>query len=198
MSKEQLLEDPTGLLRETRNNFSIVNDSESLKNVAKNLEELQRTVEEKLMRKEDEAKQLDLAVRKTQNRLEVLRRARNGTGDNTDALSDADGADQLSQELELLEQRLVGLRRQVDEGLKELVAIETVREGSPELLPEKDAVDRGHKTDILKIQVYRSLGIALDLSNRNALINKTGTLDVVPLDDASDDFFRTKYLWDRI
>ncbi|SCU78486.1 LAME_0A04654g1_1 [Lachancea meyersii CBS 8951] len=196
--KEQLLEDPIGLIRETRNNFSLVNDVESLSNVTRNIDELQRLIQEKVKSRDEEVRQLDAAGRKTENRLEVLRQAQLASNSNgRNRSSSMDETAQLAQELEELEQRLLAMRTEVDQGLQDLV-----REGSSdrdrELVEEARPVDRAHKANILKIQVFRSLGVVLNLSNRTAVLNRAGTLDVVALDDSSSEFYRTKYLWDRL
>ncbi|SCU77864.1 LAFA_0A03730g1_1 [Lachancea sp. 'fantastica'] len=195
--KEQLLEDPVDLIRETRNNFSLVNDAESLLNVTQMIDELQRLVHEKVETKAEEVKKVDSAARKTENRLEVLRQTQLASNTDGNGSSSQNDAGQLAQELEELEKRLVVMRTEVDEGLKEL-AHDSSHELDLELLQEAVPTDRIHKANILKIQVFRSLGLVLDLPHRKVLLNKAGALDVVDLDDSTSEFYRTKYLWERM
>ncbi|CEP63583.1 kinetochore-associated Ndc80 complex subunit SPC24 LALA0_S08e05908g [Lachancea lanzarotensis] len=199
-SKEQLLDDPVGLIRETRNNFSLVNDAESLLNITQKIDELQRLVQEKVETRVEEMKLVESQARKTENRLEVLQQTQLASNKDGNGSSDSrDDADELAHELEALETRLVAMREKVDMGLKELAHDAGGHELDLQLLQEAiPTTDRTHKASILKIQVFRSLGLVLDLPNRKALLNKAGTLDVVSLDDSASEFYRTKYLWERM
>lgn len=198
MSKEPLIEDPPSLIRETRANFSIVNDTEALGNIDKNLNELQRLVQEKVSRKNIEVSQSEAALRKSEARLAVLRRTRDES--DTTIISEAGPNDimQTVQELQALENKLVALRQEVDQGLQQLAEenVEIYEDHSVEAFEVEESPER--RSNILKVQLYRSLGIVLDSENNRALIHKAGSLDVVPLENVENSYYRTKYIWDRI
>uniref|UniRef100_UPI0000D894C2 Hypothetical 24.6 kDa protein in ILV2-ADE17 intergenic region n=1 Tax=Saccharomyces cerevisiae TaxID=4932 RepID=UPI0000D894C2 len=54
--------------------------------------------------------------------------------------------------------------------------------------------------NILKLKLYRSLGVILDLENDQVLINRKndGNIDILPLDNNLSDFYKTKYIWERL
>ncbi|KAM3163408.1 Kinetochore-associated Ndc80 complex subunit spc24 [Lachancea thermotolerans] len=197
MSEEALIENPSNLIRETRTNFSIVNDTEALSNISKNLNELQRIVKEKLDRKSNELSQSESALEKNEARLDTLRRARTESGSGQLQGGSSEDVLEMARELESLERRLVELRQEVDRGLEQLIE-KNADDSKVQELEESQTEDPEHRTNVLKIQLYRSLGVVLDADNNRALISKDGTLDVVPVDGDASAYFRTKYLWDRI
>ncbi|CAR22475.1 kinetochore-associated Ndc80 complex subunit SPC24 [Lachancea thermotolerans CBS 6340] len=197
MSEEALIENPSNLIRETRTNFSIVNDTEALSNISKNLNELQRIVKEKLDRKSNELSQSESALEKNEARLDTLRRARTESGSGQLQGGSSEDVLEMARELESLERRLVELRQEVDRGLEQLIE-KNADDGKVQELEESQTEDPEHRTNVLKIQLYRSLGVVLDADNNRALISKDGTLDVVPVGGDASAYFRTKYLWDRI
>ncbi|CUS20688.1 LAQU0S01e12354g1_1 [Lachancea quebecensis] len=197
MSEEALIEDPSSLIRETRTNFSIVNDTEALSNISKNLNELQRIVREKLDRKSDELRQSESALEKSEARLDALRRAKTESSLEASQGGSSEDVFEMAKELESLERRLVELRQEVDRGLEQLIE-KNADENKVQELEEDNPEDPEHRTNVLKIQLYRSLGVVLDADNNRALISKDGTLDVVPVDGNASAYFRTKYLWDRL
>ena len=105
---------------------------------------------------------------------------------------------QTVQELQALENKLVALRQEVDQGLQQLAEenVEIYEDHSVEAFEVEESPER--RSNILKVQLYRSLGIVLDSENNRALIHKAGSLDVVPLENVENSYYRTKYIWDRI
>jgi kinetochore protein Spc24 len=67
-------------------------------------------------------------------------------------------------------------------------------------LEEQSAVTPEANENILKLKLYRSLGVILDLENDQVLINRKndGNIDILPLDNNLSDFYKTKYIWERL
>ncbi|CAI5033038.1 CGH_1_HP_G0103920.mRNA.1.CDS.1 [Saccharomyces cerevisiae] len=59
---------------------------------------------------------------------------------------------------------------------------------------------RKQTENILKLKHHRSLGVILDLENDQVLINRKndGNIDILPMIITSTDFYKTKYIWERL
>nr|7KDF_C Chain C, Spc24 [Saccharomyces cerevisiae] len=84
--------------------------------------------------------------------------------------------------------------------------LKEVRE-SFDIQQDVDAMKRiRHDLDVIKeesearLKLYRSLGVILDLENDQVLINRKndGNIDILPLDNNLSDFYKTKYIWERL
>lgn len=203
MSEDQFLEDPSCLLQETRSNFSITNDTESLDRISSNLTQLQSTVKEKLVTKQRQVDQLQVDFETFQSVVETLEDKRKGLMSDTEQQNKNDALLKLVDEMEKLEQELVTMRSELDQGMGQLIRgpladLETEDEGQNS---EQEPEDLTLRANILKLKLYRSLGVILDTDNNQALIrqgNDESKLDVLPLEDDLSDYFKTKYIWDRL
>lgn len=203
MSEDQFLEDPSSLLQETRSNFSITNDTESLDRISSNLTQLQSTVKEKLVTKQRQVDQLQVDFETFQSVVETLEDKRKGLMSDTEQQNKNDALLKLVDEMEKLEQELVTMRSELDQGMGQLIRgpladLETEDEGQNS---EQEPEDLTLRANILKLKLYRSLGVILDTDNNQALIrqgNDESKLDVLPLEDDLSDYFKTKYIWDRL
>lgn len=203
MSEDQFLEDPSSLLQETRSNFSITNDTESLDRISSNLTQLQSTVKEKLVTKQRQVDQLQVDFEAFQSVVETLEDKRKGLMSDAEQQNKNDALLKLVDEMEKLEQELVTMRSELDQGMGQLIRgpladLETEDEGQNS---EQEPEDLTLRANILKLKLYRSLGVILDTDNNQALIrqgNDESKLDVLPLEDDLSDYFKTKYIWDRL
>lgn len=203
MSEDQFLEDPSSLLQETRSNFSITNDTESLDRISSNLTQLQSTVKEKLVTKQRQVDQLQVDFETFQSVVETLEDKRKGLMSDAEQQNKNDALLKLVDEMEKLEQELVTMRSELDQGMGQLIRgpladLETEDEGQNS---EQEPEDLTLRANILKLKLYRSLGVILDTDNNQALIrqgNDESKLDVLPLEDDLSDYFKTKYIWDRL
>lgn len=203
MSEDQFLEDPSSLLQETRSNFSITNDTESLDRISSNLTQLQSTVKEKLVTKQRQVHQLQVDFETFQSVVETLEDKRKGLMSDAEQQSKNDALLKLVDEMEKLEQELVTMRSELDQGMGQLIRgpladLETEDKGQNS---EQEPEDLTLRANILKLKLYRSLGVILDTDNNQALIrqgNDESKLDVLPLEDDLSDYFKTKYIWDRL
>ncbi|SCW00698.1 LAFE_0C09978g1_1 [Lachancea fermentati] len=194
MSQEQLLEDAPNLIRETRSNFSISNDTELLVSIETNLSELQKLVHENINAREQEVEHLERTMGKSEGKVSLLRERFQEISSNLQQHEVQDSLLKLAQELEELEQKLVSMRSEMDRGMEKLVKSDSNRE-LEETLEQQEPDSRAN---ILKLQLYRSMGVILDTDNNQALVRKGDDVDVLPLNDELSDFFKTKYIWDRI
>lgn len=203
MSEDQFLEDPSSLLQETRSNFSITNDTESLDRISSNLTQLQSTVKEKLVTKQRQVHQLQVDFETFQSVVETLEDKRKGLMSDAEQQNKNDALLKLVDEMEKLEQELVTMRSELDQGMGQLIRgpladLETEDKGQNS---EQEPEDLTLRANILKLKLYRSLGVILDTDNNQALIrqgNDESKLDVLPLEDDLSDYFKTKYIWDRL
>lgn len=203
MSEDQFLEDPSSLLQETRSNFSITNDTESLDRISSNLTQLQSTVKEKLVTKQRQVDQLQVDFETFQSIVETLEDKRKGLMSDAEQQNKNDALLKLVDEMEKLEQELVTMRSELDQGMGQLIRgpladLETEDKGQNS---EQEPEDLTLRANILKLKLYRSLGVILDTDNNQALIrqgNDESKLDVLPLEDDLSDYFKTKYIWDRL
>lgn len=54
------------------------------------------------------------------------------------------------------------------------------------------------KANILKLKLFRSLGMILDEKKQQVFIEGNDKLDVLMLNEGYSDYFKTKYIWERI
>lgn len=203
MSENQFLEDPSSLLQETRSNFSITNDTESLDRISSNLTQLQSTVKEKLVTKQRRVDQLQVDFEAFQSIVETLEDKRKGLMSDAEQQNKNDALLKLVDEMEKLEQELVTMRSELDQGMGQLIRgpLADLETEDEEQNSEQEPEDLTLRANILKLKLYRSLGVILDTDNNQALIrqgNDESKLDVLPLEDDLSDYFKTKYIWDRL
>lgn len=203
MSEDQFLEDPSSLLQETRSNFSITNDTESLDRISSNLTQLQSTVKEKLVTKQRRVDQLQVDFEAFQSVVETLEDKRKGLMSDAEQQNKNDALLKLVDEMEKLEQELVTMRSELDQGMGQLIRgpLADLETEDEEQNSEQEPEDLTLRANILKLKLYRSLGVILDTDNNQALIrqgNDESKLDVLPLEDDLSDYFKTKYIWDRL
>lgn len=203
MSEDQFLEDPSSLLQETRSNFSITNDTESLDRISSNLTQLQSTVKEKLVTKQRRVNQLQVDLEAFQSVVETLEDKRKGLMSDAEQQNKNDALLKLVDEMEKLEQELVTMRSELDQGMGQLIRgpLADLETEDEEQNSEQEPEDLTLRANILKLKLYRSLGVILDTDNNQALIrqgNDESKLDVLPLEDDLSDYFKTKYIWDRL
>ncbi|SCV00485.1 LAMI_0G05380g1_1 [Lachancea mirantina] len=198
MSGDQLLDDPAGLIRETRQNFSISGDLNSLSSIEKSLKQLREFVQEQLEQKTGEVDHLASMASKSESRISLLDSELAEVAGTELNGGKKEELDEIKKELEKLEVKLRASKTELDAKMQELVKEDTQR---VEIGNSSDNADV--RLEILKLQLYRSLGVNLDIKNRQALIQRpdgqgTDGVDFLPLDGELSEFFKTKFVWDRI
>lgn len=174
MSEDQFLEDPSSLLQETRSNFSITNDTESLDRISSNLTQLQSTVKEKLVTKQRRVNQLQVDLEAFQSVVETLEDKRKGLMSDAEQQNKNDALLKLVDEMEKLEQELVTMRSELDQGMGQLIRgpLADLETEDEEQNSEQEPEDLTLRANILKLKLYRSLGVILDTDNNQALIRQ--------------------------
>lgn len=213
MSSNDILENPAELLREVRESFIIDQDIESLLNIDGKMEQIRARSQDKLRDKKTEISRLEMQLRASESRVQSLSQDLNQIkGESQDLVGQSDVVD-FVKELDTLEQSIVDLRSDLDvrvtkfvEGNRATSSDEPLfdQQVSSEKALDKQAqsemlLDPEAKANLLKLKLYRSLLIFIDDVNNQVMIEgNENEINTLPLDDDLSDFFRTKYIWDRM
>ncbi|EJS44227.1 spc24p [Saccharomyces arboricola H-6] len=208
--KESLLDGPVEFLKEVRESFNIQQDVDALKRIRHDLDVIREKSEAKIAeesskvsesRKKLNAERIDVA--KLEGDLEYTKEEGNEFGSKEDLIN-------LLNDLDGLERNIVSLRTELDEKMKmyikdsEIISSANGSEINPKMieseLGDQNAITPDANENILKLKLYRSMGVILDLENNQVLINRKsdGNIDVLPLDDSLSDYYKTKYIWERL
>ncbi|AMD21786.1 HFL070Wp [Eremothecium sinecaudum] len=199
-----MLEDPASLLRQTRENFSISHDLQLLTATEENLKQITHRTQQLQAKHSQELLSLEKRLADKLKATEAMRSIQLSQSQQLDSLSQSQELVSLSKELELLEQQLAQMHNDLEEGISRL--LETSEPSSNLNLgysseSNKEPQPPGESANVLKLQLYSSLGVILDIDNSQVLIEKdpNSGIDLIPLDDNSiSAYYRTKYVWDRI
>lgn len=63
---------------------------------------------------------------------------------------------------------------------------------------QKILEDPVSRANILKLKLFRSLGVIVDTNSKQVFIEHSDKLDVLSLNEGYSDYFKTKYIWERI
>ncbi|QLL30541.1 hypothetical protein HG536_0A03590 [Torulaspora globosa] len=208
MSNNNLLENPADLLRQVRENFIIEQDVESLAAIDEKASQIKAKSQEELRRSKMEISNLELQLKSKETRIGVLVNELAQVKDESQDLMGKNDLLSFVKQLDELEQSVVQLRSELDERIVTLVkgqrsSTTASEQPSGELIDDEERKDILRDTvaraNILKLKLYRSLGLVIDDANGQVFIEKDNSeIDTLPLDNDLSDFFRTKYIWDRI
>lgn len=211
MSNNDLLENPADLLREVRNNFMIEQDLNSLMNIDRKIEEIRSKSQEELRNKKIEISKLNIQLDTSTSKVDTLKTDLDRIKEESQELVGQNEIVDYVKELDELEQSIVSLRSQLDERIIQLVKSgrSSTDESSLDLSPKAVVIDHEEETEILndpasranllKLRLYRSMGVVLDEDNNQVLVEgNDNAVDVLPLNDDLSDYFKTKFIWDRI
>lgn len=212
---QDLLENPAELLREVRDNFIIQGDVESIGNIDRKINEIRKKTQDHNRDTRIEITKLGVQVETKNSKIEELEVDLGRIKEDSQELVDENEIIDYVNELDDLEKNIVSLRSQLDERIvkyvkeersisKEALLDETDKPLNETLnIEEKDAIEiMSHpivRANILKLKLYRSMGVIIDEDNNQVLIETVeNKVDALPLDDDISDFFKTKYIWERI
>lgn len=211
MSNNDLLENPADLLREVRNNFMIEQDLNSLMNIDRKIEEIRSKSQEELRNKKIEISKLNIQLDTSTSKVDTLKTDLDRIKEGSQELVGQNEIVDYVKELDELEQSIVSLRSQLDERIIQLVKSgrSSTGESSLDRSPKGVVIDHEEEIEILndpasranllKLRLYRSMGIVLDEDNNQVLVEgNDNAVDVLPLNDDLSDYFKTKFIWDRI
>lgn len=211
MSNNELLENPADLLKEVRENFMIEQDVNSLINIDRKIEEIQSRSQEELRSKKTDISKLHIQLDTSTSKVDALKTDLDRIKDESQELVGQNEVVDYVKELDELEQSIVSLRSQLDERIVHLVRSGRSSTGGSSLDQSPIAVvidpeeeieiinNPASRANLLKLKLYRSMGVVLDEDNNQVLIEgNDNAIDVLPLNDDISDFFKTKFIWDRI
>lgn len=199
MASNELLENPAELLRDVRENFIIQQDVDSIANIDGKIEEIRSLSQDKLKTKEADIRSLDSQLEKDKLLIDELTLKLNTFREESLELASQRQVVDYVKELDDLEQSIVLMRGQLDEKIVQLV--KDSRDQQTKEFPEESVIlsDPVARANILKLKLYRSLGVTIDEDNGQALIRGQGNdVDILPLDSDFSDFFKTKFVWEKI
>lgn len=199
MASNELLENPAELLRDVRENFIIQQDVDSIANIDGKIEEIRSLSQDKLKTKESDIRSLDSQLEKDKLLIDELTLKLNTFREESLELASQRQVVDYVKELDDLEQSIVLMRGQLDEKIVQLV--KDSRDQQTKEFPEESLIlsDPVARANILKLKLYRSLGVTIDEDNGQALIRGQGNdVDILPLDSDFSDFFKTKFVWEKI
>lgn len=208
--KENMLESPAEFLKEVRESFNIQQDIDAMKRIRHDLDVIRDESEARItsenFKVSESGKKLNterINIAKLEGDLEYTNEVGNEFGSKEELVS-------LLKDLDGLERNIVSLRSELDEKMKmyikdsEIVSTADGSEINPKMieseLEDQNTITPEANENILKLKLYRSLGVILDLENNQVLINRKndGNIDVLPLDDNLSDYYKTKYIWERL
>lgn len=196
---QEILQDPADLLKQTRSSFSIQHDLTLFEKLTSNLKDLHDKITQVKSDNVSRIKQLQERLETTQLHVNKLTTERHSIQDHLNSLTTSRELVEISDELKDLEHQLCEMRSQIDSEMNQLVSMNFKLTDEMEI-PKDLTV----QANLLKLQLYRSFGLVVDLENNQALIKKRreidgDIIDVIPLSDNTlSCFFRTKYIWDRL
>ncbi|CAI4049727.1 hypothetical protein SUVZ_13G2510 [Saccharomyces uvarum] len=208
--KENLLESPVEFLKEVRESFNIQQDIDAMKRIRHDLDVIRDESEARItsenLKVSESGKKLNaerINIAKLEGDLEYTNEVGNEFGSKEELVN-------LLKDLDGLERNIVSLRSELDEKMKmyikdsEIVSTADGSEINPKMieseLEDQKTITPEANENILKLKLYRSLGVILDLENNQVLIKRKndGNIDVLPLDDSLSDYYKTKYIWERL
>ncbi|EDO19612.1 hypothetical protein Kpol_1018p151, partial [Vanderwaltozyma polyspora DSM 70294] len=206
----QLVENPDELLRDVRESFRIQQDIDSIGNINNSINTLNQLSKDKLNEQRFKISETTLNIDTTSSAIEILVSDLNRIQNEASQFSSNNTLELELNSLQDLENSVVDLRKKLDSKITNLVNAErslaattsttTTTPTSPVPAPLETALeDPVVKSNLLKLKLYRSLGVIVDSENNQVLIHlQNGEFDVLPLDNNLSGYFLTKYIWDKL
>ncbi|CAI4894759.1 ADS_G0041110.mRNA.1.CDS.1 [Saccharomyces cerevisiae] len=208
--KDNLLDNPVEFLKEVRESFDIQQDVDAMKRIRHDLDVIKEESEARISKEHSKVSESNKKLNAERIDVAKLEGDLEYTNEESNEFGSKDELVKLLKDLDGLERNIVSLRSELDEKMKLYLKdseIISTPNGSkikakviePEL-EEQSAVTPEANENILKLKLYRSLGVILDLENDQVLINRKndGNIDILPLDNNLSDFYKTKYIWERL
>lgn len=199
MANNELLENPAELLREVRENFMIQQDVESIANIDDKINQIHSKCLAKLKAKNINIQSLDSQYEKERTLVDELSLELDKFRRESQELASQKQVVDYVKELDDLEQSIVLMRGQLDEKIIKLVR--DSRDQEKEEFPEESMIlsDPIAKANILKLKLYRSMGVVVDEEKGQVLIKgNENEVNILPIDNDYSDFFKTKFIWEKI
>ncbi|CAI5022828.1 AVN_HP_G0063630.mRNA.1.CDS.1 [Saccharomyces cerevisiae] len=190
--KDNLLDNPVEFLKEVRESFDIQQDVDAMKRIRQDLDVIKEESEARISKEHSKVSESNKKLNAERINVAKLEGDLEYTNEESNEFGSKDELVKLLKDLDGLERNIVGISTPNGSKIKAKVI-------EPEL-EEQSAVTPEANENILKLKLYRSLGVILDLENDQVLINRKndGNIDILPLDNNLSDFYKTKYIWERL
>ncbi|CCC70670.1 hypothetical protein NCAS_0F01860 [Naumovozyma castellii] len=213
---EHLIENLAGLLRETRENFDIEPDVNSVMSFNEGIDQIDTRTKNLLSEGKSKNSDLINQIESQTSHLDQLSKELIQTKEESKNFKSKDQLIDFVKELDQLENTIVTMRGELDTRIVQLVSndenfpmnpgsLDTNKTSkSPRgniLSQEEEEIfnDPIARANILRLKLYKSMGVILDIENNQVLINgQNNKIDTLPLDDDLSEYFKTKYIWERI
>ncbi|AQZ17767.1 SPC24 (YMR117C) [Zygosaccharomyces parabailii] len=199
MANNELLENPAELLRDVRENFMIQQDVDSIANIDDKINQIHSKSLAKLKAKNADVQSLDSQYEKKRTLVDELSLELDKFRQESEKLANQKQVVDYVKELDDLEQSIVLMRGQLDEKIIKLVR--DSRDQEEREFPEESMIlsDPIAKANILKLKLYRSMGVVVDEEKGQVLIKgNENEVNILPIDNDFSDFFKTKFIWEKI
>ncbi|AET40490.1 kinetochore-associated Ndc80 complex subunit SPC24 Ecym_6094 [Eremothecium cymbalariae DBVPG len=200
-----VLENPAELLRQTRQNFSISHDLQLLSASEENLKRISHRTQQLQSKSAQELSFLQSQLNERSKAMDAIRATQASESQHLNTLMQSQELITLSKDLEQLENQIIEIRNELDQGMSQLLQSSDISTASSiadiEKETQKALQSPEVQTNLLKLQLFSSLGVLLDTEHNQALIERgdNAGIDTITLEDSSlSPYFRTKYVWDRL
>ncbi|CCE64120.1 hypothetical protein TPHA_0G02820 [Tetrapisispora phaffii CBS 4417] len=201
MSNNEMLENPTELLKNLQELFLVEHDVKSLEKIDTSINRLTELTKEKLNSNHIEISKQTSVLDKGNIDISALRDQLERAQDESDQYKSANAMETKIQELERLEAEVKRIREDLNEKVSTLVKLdkEIANEVNFDDKSSMNSDDPITKANILKLKLYRSMGVIVDSVNNQILINQeNGEIDILPIENEYSDYFVTKHIWSKI
>lgn len=200
MSTKELIE----LLKRTSDEFSEADDVPYVYEMDGNIDKLETRLKTQLEQSRDNVAKLEGNLLDTERSLNDLRELMKDATEEATIMRRNDKVVSVVDELEKLEMEINQLNSEIEEKVTRLAEDDSKENWHAEIDVINKEIEQEYDpifaANILKLKLYRSLGVRLDIGNGQILIQDKGSgrIDSLPLESDLTDHFKVKYIWDRI
>ncbi|CAB4254453.1 kinetochore-associated Ndc80 complex subunit SPC24 [Maudiozyma barnettii] len=195
-----------------REKFNTNNVQSSLNEIMDATVGIEQENEKYLKEEEETLFKLQKKVKEQQETVESLNRELLKLKEDTDSILQQDKLMDLVAELDFIEKKNLQVKNSNDKRINEL-ADQYNKDGENSQTPidtinlidrdeneaaQKILEDPVSRANILKLKLFRSLGVVIDVKAEQVFIEESDKLDVLMLNEGYSNYFKTKYIWERI
>lgn len=223
---ENNLQETIDLLKSTREGFIITEDLKILNHINSSIKELGQRQEETEKKQKQEMKKLEEEIQTTEFEIDGLEEKIQSIDEELKQYADKEQIfSEYANKIEILQNGNLEMKKEIEDHINQIIDIndgkdvfsnsnldseeEDVNGEAKEddkskqnvntELDDEKLMDPAVRANLLKLKLYRSLGVVID-SNTNQVFIEHGDsgVDVLSLDDDYSEFYKTKFIWDRL
>ena len=196
-------------LQDLRKSFETNTSAKLLSETMEESRQLEHENDEYLKAEEEKIHLLKERVDNQHTELQTLHDEISNLQRETNSVIEQDKLVRLVTELDDIERENLQLKNKNDTRVNELAR--TFNKNHPESSDIANLIDQDEtietqrvmenpisKANILKLKLFRSLGVILDEKKQQVFIEGNDKLDVLMLNEGYSEYFKTKYIWERI